>query len=319
MGALDGRVVVITGAGRGLGREYALLMAAEGAKVVVNDLGGGPDGGGADTGPAHDVVEEIEALGGEAFASTDDITDWEGGKRLVEQAVTHFGDLHVLINNAGILRDRRLINMTEEEWDSVMRVHLRGHFVPSRWAAAYWRDQTKQGRQLKAALINTTSGSGLLGNIGQANYAAAKAGITAFTIVAAMELAQYGVRCNVLAPYARTRLTLQTPGMDALVKAPDDPAAFDVWDPANVAPVVAYLATEDCPISGAVLHVGGGEVGLFRGWDLVDVIHTDGRFTIGELAKKASKLLEGRPRFPSVALTMEEMGAGFVARYTAGA
>jgi len=176
-----------------------------------------------------------------------------------------------------------------------------------------------EGRQLKAALINTTSGSGLLGNIGQANYAAAKAGITAFTIVAAMELAQYGVRCNVLAPYARTRLTLQTPGMDALVKAPDDPAAFDVWDPANVAPVVAYLATEDCPISGAVLHVGGGEVGLFRGWDLVDVIHTDGRFTIGELAKKASKLLEGRPRFPSVALTMEEMGAGFVARHTAGA
>lgn len=315
MGALDGRVAVITGAGRGLGREYALLLASEGASILVNDLGGSPDGVGTDAGPAQQVVEEIRASGGRAAASTADITDWDGGRELIVQAVREFGALHVLINNAGILRDRRLVNMSEDEWDSIMRVHLRGHFVPTRWAAAYWRDQSKAGRSLKPSLINTASGSGLLGNIGQANYGAAKAGIAAFTLVAAMELAQYGVRCNVLAPYARTRLTLQTPGMDAMVKAPDDPASFDVWDPANVAPLVAYLATEDCPISGAVLHVGGGEVGLFRGWDLVDVIHSDERFTIAELAEKAPQLLEGRQAFPSMALTMEEMGIGFMARH----
>src|SRR4051794_35698847 len=217
MGALDGRVAIITGAGRGIGREHALLFASEGAKVVVNDLGGAVDGSGDDRSPAQQVVDEIKAMGGEAVANADNITDWEGGQRLVNTAVETFGDLHVLVNNAGILRDRVLVNMTEEEWDGVIHVHLKGHFVPTRWAATYWREQTKAGKQVRASVINTSSTSGLIGNPGQTNYGAAKMGIAAFTIIAAQELSRYGVRVNAIAPAARTRLTEATPGLGDVV------------------------------------------------------------------------------------------------------
>src|ERR687892_1722149 len=207
MGALDGRVAIITGAGRGLGREHALLFAEEGAKVVVNDLGGDIHGEGADRAPAQQVVDEIEKMGGEAVANVDSAADWDGAQRLIQTAVDTFGDLHVLVNNAGILRDRVIVNMTEEEWDAVIHVHLKGHFCPTRHAAAYWREQSKAGKEVKASVINTSSTSGLLGNPGQTNYGAAKAGIAAFTQICAMELPRYGVRSNAIAPAPRTRMT----------------------------------------------------------------------------------------------------------------
>src|SRR5687768_11967133 len=231
MGALDGRVAVITGAGRGIGREHALLFASEGAKLVINDLGGAIDGSGDDRSPAQQVVDEIKAMGGEAVANADNITDWEGGQRLVNTAIEAFGDLHILVNNAGILRDRVLVNMTEEEWDSVINVHLKGHFVPTRWAAAYWREQSKAGKEVKANLVHTSSTSGLNGNAGQTNYGAAKAGIASFSNICAMELKRYGVRSNCIAPAARTRLTEATPGLGDMVKPPEDASKFDVWDP----------------------------------------------------------------------------------------
>ena len=182
-------------------------------------------------------------MGGEAVANGDNVSEWEGGQRLVNQAIETFGDLHVLVNNAGILRDRVLVNMSEEEWDAVIQVHLKGHFVPSRWAAAYWREQTKAGQAVRASIINTSSTSGLLGNPGQSNYGAAKAGIGAFTVITAQELGRYGVRVNAIAPAARTRMTEQTPGLEDIVKAPPDPAIFDTWDPANVSPLAAALST----------------------------------------------------------------------------
>src|SRR5437868_14397913 len=233
MGALEGRVAIITGAGRGIGREHSLLFAAEGAKVVVNDLGGGADGSGGDLTPAQQVVEEIKGMGGEAVSNGDSVAEWEGGQRLINAAIEAFGDLHILVNNAGILRDRVLVNMSEEEWDAVIHVHLKGHFVPTRFAAAYWREQTKAGNSVNATVINTSSTSGLLGNPGQTNYGAAKAGIAAFSVIAAMELERYGVRVNAIAPAARTRMTEATPGLDQIVKAPEDAAKFDIWDPAN--------------------------------------------------------------------------------------
>src|ERR1700691_6718621 len=217
MGALEGKVAIITGAGRGIGREHALLFAGEGAKVVVNDLGGAVDGSGDDRSPAEQVVDEIVAMGAEAVANDDDIADWEGGRRLVEAAVEAFGDLHVLVNNAGILRDRMLVNMSEEDWDSVIHVHLKGHFLPTRYAAGYWREQVKEGHEVNASVINTSSTSGLLGNPGQTNYGAAKAGVAAFTVIAAQELSRYGVRVNAIAPAARTRMTEATPGLGDIV------------------------------------------------------------------------------------------------------
>jgi NAD(P)-dependent dehydrogenase (short-subunit alcohol dehydrogenase family) len=290
MGALDGRVAIITGAGRGLGREHALLFAAEGAKVVVNDLGGDLDGTGDDRAPAQVVVDEILAAGGEAVANIDNIADWEGAQRLINQAVETFGDLHVLVNNAGILRDRVLVNMTEEEWDSVIHVHLKGHFCPSRFAAAYWREQSKAGKEVKAAIINTSSTSGLLGNAGQANYGAAKAGIAAFSNIMGMELTRYGVRSNAIAPAARTRMTLQTPGLDAIIGAPEDPDAFDAWAPGNVSPLVAYLATEDCPFNGSTFFVQGGTVQFFQPWTLTEKLEQDRRWTVAELQAEMPKL-----------------------------
>jgi NAD(P)-dependent dehydrogenase (short-subunit alcohol dehydrogenase family) len=286
MGALDNRIAIITGAGRGIGREHALLFAAEGAKVVVNDLGGAVDGSGDDRTAAEQVVDEIEAMGGEAVANGDDVADWEGGNRLVASAVDAFGGLDILVNNAGILRDKMLVNMSPEEWDSVVNVHLRGHFIPTRHAAAFWREKAKVGETVRASVINTSSTSGLLGNPGQTNYGAAKAGIAAFTVIAASELGRYGVRVNAIAPAARTRMTEQTPGLGEIVKAPHDAAKFDVWNPANVSPVVAYLATESCPITGKVFFVQGGTVRIFRPWTMVDALEKDDRWTVTELAEQ---------------------------------
>ncbi|MBW8826600.1 MAG: SDR family NAD(P)-dependent oxidoreductase [Acidobacteria bacterium] len=281
---LKDRVAIITGAGRGLGREHALLFAAEGAKVVVNDLGGGTDGSGADATPAQQVVDEIKAAGGEAVANYDDVSSWDGAERMVNQAIETYGDLHVLVNNAGILRDRMLTNMSEAEWDSIMQVHLRGHFCPSRHAAAYWREQSKQGKDAKRSIINTSSTSGLFGNVGQSNYGAAKTGIATFSIIADQELARYGVRVNAIAPAAATRLTAQ-------VGAETPPE--DVWTPmhpGNVSPFVAYLATEDCPIHGRVFLVVGGDVHLFQPFAIVDAVKKDGRWTVEELQKEAGRL-----------------------------
>jgi NAD(P)-dependent dehydrogenase (short-subunit alcohol dehydrogenase family) len=295
MGALDGRVAIVTGAGRGLGRAHALCLASEGACVVVNDVDAAMDGSGAvdsgDTGDggggpedrAQEVVDEIKAAGGKAVANGDDVTDWDGGRRLVEQAVDTFGDLHVLVNNAGILRDRRLVNMSEQEWDDVIRVHLKGHFVPTRWAASFWRGKSKSGRQVAGSVVNTTSTSGLVGNEGQSNYGAAKAGIAAFTVITAMELAGYDVRCNAVAPAARTRMTESTPGLSDIVRAPADPDQFDLWDPANSSPLVAWLATAHCPLSGKILFIQGGAIRLFHGWATGEGIEKEGRWTVEEL------------------------------------
>jgi NAD(P)-dependent dehydrogenase (short-subunit alcohol dehydrogenase family) len=292
MGALDGRVAVVTGAGRGIGREHALFFAAEGAKVVVNDLGGAPDGTGDDRSAASQVVDEIKTLGGEAVANADNVADWEGGQRVIQAALEAFGDLHVLVNNAGILRDRVLVNMTEDEWDAVIAVHLKGHFVPTRFAASYWREQTKTGRTVRASVINTSSTSGLLGNPGQANYGAAKAGIAAFTIITAQEVGRYGVRVNGIAPAARTRLTEGTPGLGEIIKPPDEPGRFDIWDPANVSPLVGWLATEDCPATGRIFYVQGGAVKLMTGWAMAEGVERDDRWTIDALEEELRPLVE---------------------------
>ncbi|ONH55488.1 short-chain dehydrogenase [Frankia sp. CcI49] len=285
MGALDGRVAIITGAGRGIGREHALLFASEGAEVVVNDLGGASDGAGADATPAQQVVDEIRAAGGTAIANGDDVTDSEGAQHLVQAALDAFGELHVLVNNAGILRDRTLVNMSDEEWDSVTRVHLRGHFMPLRAAGRYWREAHKAGRSLRPSVINTASTSGLFGNVGQGNYGAAKSGIASLTTIAQLEMERFGVRLNAICPAARTRLTEN-------LLADTTTAEFDVEDPANISPFVAYLATEDCPLAGRTFYVHGGSVSLFHPWAIVDTIEAGRRWTIEELAKEAPRLGE---------------------------
>jgi NAD(P)-dependent dehydrogenase (short-subunit alcohol dehydrogenase family) len=302
----EGRICIITGAGRGIGREYALMLAEQGAKVVVNDLGGSRDGTGADATPAEEVVSEIKAMGGEAIANADNVADWEGGKRMVDAAIEAFGDLHVLVNNAGILRDRVLVNMSEDEWDAVIHVHLKGHFVPLRHAAAYWREQTKAGKEVKASVINTSSTSGLLGNPGQTNYGAAKSGIATLGIIAAQELSRYGVRVNSIAPAARTRLTEQTPGLGDIVGPPKEADRFDVWHPGNISPLVAWLATENCPATGKVFFVQGGKVQLFQPWTLTDSLDKDDRWTVAELEAQMPGLLsKAKPQTDPNALLNE--------------
>jgi NAD(P)-dependent dehydrogenase (short-subunit alcohol dehydrogenase family) len=285
---LDGRVAVITGAGRGIGRAHALLFAREGAKVVINDLGGAEDGSGADAGPAHEVAEEIKALGGEAVANTDNVADFEGAERLIRTAIDTFGDLHVLVNNAGILRDRTIANMTEAEWDDVIRVHLKGHFAPLHFAAVHWREQSKAGKEVNAAVVNTSSTSGLFNNIGQANYGAAKTGITSLTIIAQKELGRYGVRVNAIAPSAFTRLIATIPGRDA----PEEESGWSPHDPANIAPFVAYLCTANCPIRGRVFLVRAGDVYLFQPFAIIDEIHKNGPWTVEELQEEAAHFAE---------------------------
>jgi len=260
-GLCEGRVCIVTGAGRGIGREHSLMLAAEGAKVIVNDLGGSRDGTGTDRGPAQEVVDEIIAAGGQAVVNTDDISDWAGAERLIRQAIDTYGRLDVLINNAGILRDRMLTNMSEAEWDAVIKVHLKGTAGPAHFAAAYWRDRSKAGETVDARIINTTSPSGIYGNIGQTNYGAAKGGIASFTIIAADELARYGVTVNAIAPAALTRLTADL----GIGDAPDEvKEAMSVkW----IAPIVVWLASEESRgVTGRVFDVRGDLLAVSESW-----------------------------------------------------
>ncbi|MGQ0618209.1 MAG: SDR family NAD(P)-dependent oxidoreductase [Acidimicrobiia bacterium] len=290
MGALSGRVAIITGAGRGIGRQHALLFAAEGASVVVNDIGA-TDAGGTDASIAHAVVDEIVAGGGQAVASTADVADWDAGRTLVEIAVESFGRLDVLVNNAGVVHDRAIVTMDEEAWDAVLRVNLKGHVVPTHWAAAHWRQESKASRAVAASIVHTSSTSGLLGNPGQSNYGAAKAGISTLSTICARELARYGVRSNCVVPAtARTRLTEAVPGISDVIQPPGE--GFDPWDPANVSPVVGYLATADCPLNGETLFVQGGTVRAMQPWRFGPAADRDGRWTIDDLAAKVPGLIQ---------------------------
>ncbi|HEY8525672.1 MAG TPA: SDR family oxidoreductase [Acidimicrobiales bacterium] len=261
MGICDGRVAIVTGAGRGIGREHSLLLAAQGAKVVVNDLGGSRDGTGADAGPAQAVVDEIKAAGGEAVANTDDVSDFKGAERLVNTAIESFGKLDILVNNAGILRDRMLVNMTEQEWDAVIKVHLKGTFAPSHFAANHFRERSKAGEEVVGRIINTTSPSGIYGNVGQTNYGAAKAGIAAFTIIAAKELARYGVTVNAIAPAAITRMT-EDLGMGQV-----EGEIREQLSPRHIAPIVCWLASPlSSGVTGRVFDVSGRMLSVSEGW-----------------------------------------------------
>jgi NAD(P)-dependent dehydrogenase (short-subunit alcohol dehydrogenase family) len=260
-GLCEGRVAVVTGAGRGIGREHALSLARHGAKVVVNDLGGAVDGTGGDLGPADEVVQEIKGFGGDAVANGDNVADWEGAQRMINTAIEHFGDLHALVNNAGILRDRVLANMTEEEWDAVINVHLKGTFAPARWAVAYWRERAKAGEPVSGRIVNTTSVSGIYGNPGQTNYGAAKAGIAAFTNIAALEVARYGVTVNAVAPVALTRMT------EGLGPAPETDEDREARAPHWIAPIVTWLCSDEAAgVTGRVFEASGSTLALAEGW-----------------------------------------------------
>ena len=290
------RIVVITGAGRGIGREYALQFARQGAKVVVNDLGAAGDGSGADAGPAQSVVNEILAFGGQAVANTDDISDFDGAGRLIQTAIDTFGGLDVLVNNAGILRDKTLVNMSIDEWDAVIRVHLRGTFCPMRHAAAYWRDEAKAGRQRVARVINTSSSSGLFGIIGQTNYGAAKAGIANMSIVASRELERYGVTVNFIYPTAMSRLTedlfKQNGAADAAARS-QAAGGFDPLDAGNVAPLIVWLgSTESSGVTGRAFGVRGGSITVAEGWQAGPKIEKEGRWAPEELGEKIHALVE---------------------------
>lgn len=288
------RVVVVTGAGRGIGRAHALAFAAEGAEVVVNDVGVSVDGSNASTGPAQAVVEEIEALGGSAIANTDDVADWHGARRLIHTAIDSFGTIDVLVNNAGFLRDRMLTNLGEDEWDAVIRVHLKGHFAPLRHAAEYWRAESKAGRAVDARVINTSSGAGLQGSVGQGNYSAAKAGIAGLTLVAASEFAGYGVTVNAIAPAARTRMT--EGAFAANMAAPE--SGFDAMDPENVSPLVVWLgSTESKTVTGRVFEVEGGMVRIAEGWRHGPMVDGGARWEPSALGAVVHELL-GRADAP---------------------
>jgi NAD(P)-dependent dehydrogenase (short-subunit alcohol dehydrogenase family) len=285
----DGRIVIVTGAGRGIGREEALEFARQGARVVVNDVGVARDGTGEDATPAQSVVDEIKALGAEGVANYDDISDFDGAKRVVQTAIESFGGLDVVVNNAGILRDRMLVNMTIDEWDAVIKVHLRGTFAMAHHAAVYWRERSKAGDDVDARLINTSSSSGIYGNVGQSNYGAAKAGIAAFTIITAMELERYGVMVNAVAPAALTRMT------EDLVRWQDDgdeKPAWDPRDPSNIAPLVAWLGSKDSRgITGRVFNVKGGYVSVAEGWVAGPAEDKGARWEPGELGEVIPRLV----------------------------
>ena len=289
-GICEGRVVIVTGAGRGIGREHALEFARQGAHVVVNDLGAEVDGTGASMGPAQDVAAEIRALGCQALVNGDDVSDEQGAKGLVTAAIEEFGHLDVLVNNAGILRDRMLVNMTFEEWDAVIRVHLRGTFGPSHFAAEYWRELSKRGDDVDARIINTSSPSGIYGNIGQANYGAAKAGIASFTIIAAMELARYGVTVNAISPAAATRMTIP---LRARRGGPEPVAdEFDPSAPDNISPLVVWLGSvESRAVSGRVFNVRGGRISVAEGWRAGPVASRESRWDPAELGEVVPALV----------------------------
>ncbi|MEY2437014.1 MAG: hypothetical protein QOF97_1850 [Acidimicrobiaceae bacterium] len=290
----EGRVVIVTGAGRGIGRAHALEFARQGAKVVVNDIGAELDGTGGSTSPAQEVVEAIRASGGEATVNGDDVADWDGAQRLVNTAVETFGGLDVVVNNAGFVRDRMFANAAEDEWDAVVRVHLKGHFCVGRFAAAYWRDKAKTGEPVDARIINTSSGAGLLGSVGQAAYSSAKAGIATLTLVQSAELGRYGVTANAIAPSARTRMT-ETVFAD-MMAAPDEPAAFDAMAPENIAPLVVWLgSTESRDVTGRVFEVEGGKVSIADGWQHGPSVDKGDRWEPAELGAVVADLLAKSP------------------------
>jgi NAD(P)-dependent dehydrogenase (short-subunit alcohol dehydrogenase family) len=280
MGLLKGKVAVVTGAGHGIGRGEAVELAQEGARVVVNDLGGSVTGEGADKRPAEEVAELIRTRGGEAVANYDDISDWAGAANLISQALEVFGGLDVVVNNAGIVRDRMLFSLTEQDWDSVLRVHLKGTFAVTHHAASYWRDQSKAGNQPRAAIVNTVSSAGLQGNVGQANYGSAKAGIAAFTIITSLELGRYGVRCNAIAPGGITRI-LASANKDVEVKEPEQYDAFEAMNPGNSAPMVAWLASDEAlHVTGQVFRAVGNAITLYEPWTLgpsIEATTSDGQ------------------------------------------
>ena len=287
MPSLEGKVAIVTGAGRGIGRAHARALANAGATVVVNDLGAALSGEGHDETPAQQVVAEITAAGGTAAANGENVADFSGAERLIRQAIDDFGRLDILVNNAGILRDRMIVNMTEQEWDAVINVHLKGHFAPTRHAAAYWRERSKEGDEVRGRIINTSSPSGVFGNIGQSNYGAAKAGIAGFTLIVAQELQRYGATVNCLAPNARTRMTEETFDMGAPTEG------FDPLDAANMSPLVVALAADDAQhITGQVFHVWGGAINALQGWTAGELFASDERWDADALLRE---LLE---RFP---------------------
>ncbi len=293
MGICEGRVVIVTGAGRGIGRGHALEFARQGAKVVVNDLGAESDGRGGSTGPAGEVVEAIRAMGGEAVANGADVADWGQAEQLVAEAVDAFGRLDVVVNNAGFLRDRMLANTSEEEWDAVIRVHLKGHFAPTRHAVAHWRERSKAGESVEGRIINTSSGAGLLGSVGQGNYSAAKAGIAALTLVESAEFARYGVTANAIAPAARTRMT---EAVFAQTMAKPEAGAFDAMDPDNVAPLVVWLGSvASAGVTGRVFEVEGGKISVADGWQHGPSFDKGARWEPDEIGAVVGDLLAEAP------------------------
>jgi len=290
MGLLDGKVAIVTGAGRGIGREEALLLAAEGATVVVNDVGAAVTGEGGDVHPAQEVVDAITGAGGTAAVNGDDISSWAGAKNVVDQAVDTYGSLDILVNNAGILRDKMSFNMDESDWDDVIRVHLKGHFAPTHFAAVYWRSKSKAGEATSGRIINTSSEAGLYGNAGQANYSAAKAGIASMTWVLARELERYGVTANAIAPRARTRMTENLFGQMAAKK--DE--GFDEWDPKNIAQLIAFLATDEAAdVNGQIFVVFGGNIYAMSGFHPVGEVHRDHAWSPAELVAAKGELFKG--------------------------
>lgn len=296
MGLLDGKVAIVTGAGRGIGREHALALAKEGAKIVVNDVGTARDKMTEDKTPAEEVVNEIKKIGSDAVPDYTNVADYNAVKKMIDNTIATFGRLDILVNNAGILRDRMLVNMSEEEWDAVIAVHLKGTFNCTRHAAAYWREESKAGRQVSASVINTASDAGLIGNPGQANYGSAKAGIAAFSIIAAAELGRYGVRVNCIVPQARTRLTVETPGViGAMMAEKPEEGKLDIFGPENVAALVVYLASDEAKdITGRVFHVMGGRIDLLEGWHPIKTIRKeDTNWNVKDMLSRMKELMEG--------------------------
>ncbi|MDQ1430506.1 MAG: hypothetical protein QOF40_1108 [Actinomycetota bacterium] len=291
MGICDGRVVIVTGGGRGLGRAHSLAFAAEGAKVVVNDLGASLQGDTTDESPGAEVVNEIRAAGGEAIVNGDDVSDWDGAGRLVAQAIDEFGGLDTVVCNAGIVRDRMLVNMSVDEWDAVIRVHLRGVFCPVRHAIGYWRDEEKAGRGREARIVTTTSGAGLRGSIAQTNYVAAKAGIAAFTINAAAELGRYGILANTIAPSARSRMTEDA--FPEMMARPE--SGFDAMDPANISPFVVWLGSGRCDVTGRAFEMSGGEVCVVSGWRREPAVDEGRRLAPEEVGPLLQRLVVAAP------------------------
>ena len=291
MGICDDRVVIVTGAGRGLGRAHALAFAAEGAKVVVNDLGASLGGDGTDLSPAQEVVNEITAAGGEAIVNGDDVSDWDAAGSMVEEAIETFGGLDTVVCNAGIVRDRMLANMTIDEWDAVIRVHLRGMFCPVRHAIGHWRDMSKAGTPVDARIVTTSSGAGIYGSVSQGNYAAAKAGIATFTLTAAAELGRYGVMANSIAPAARSRMTEDA--FAEMMKKPE--SGFDAMDPANVSPLVVWLGSGECNVTGRMFETEGGKLSVADGWQRGNVFDKGERWAPDEIGAIVTDLIEGAP------------------------